>query len=136
MARSRGNSLLRRRPEAIGELLWCLDSYTHLVFSIRMDRRQRVSLLTEAALPDREHGVPSVVSAPASPVGVTKVRLPGGGSTRLMRVMQTNACSLSCGYCPTYCGGKVKRTALAPDEVAMTFMDLQRGGAADGLFLT
>jgi predicted DNA-binding helix-hairpin-helix protein len=101
-----------------------------------MDRRQRVTLLTEAALPDREHGVPSVVNAPASPVGVTAVRLPGGGSTKLMRVMQTNACSLSCGYCPTYCGGKVRRTALAPEEVASTFMDLHRAGAADGLFLT
>ena len=101
-----------------------------------MDRRQRVTLLTEAALPDREHGVPSVLNAPTSPVGVTTVRLPGGGSTRLMRVMQTNACSLSCGYCPTYCGGRVKRTALASEEVAATFMDLHRTGAADGLFLT
>src|SRR5262245_9740676 len=101
-----------------------------------MDRRQRVVLLTEAALPDREHGIPSVLNAPASPVGVTRVRLPGGGSTRLMRVMQTNACSLSCGYCPTYCGGKVRRTALAPEEAAGAFMDLQREGAADGLFLT
>jgi predicted DNA-binding helix-hairpin-helix protein len=101
-----------------------------------MDRRQRVTLLTEAALPDREHGVPSVLNAPTSPVGVTAVRLPGGGSTRLMRVMQTNACSLSCGYCPTHCGGKVKRTALASEEVATTFMNLHRAGAADGLFLT
>jgi predicted DNA-binding helix-hairpin-helix protein len=101
-----------------------------------MDRRQRVTLLTEAAIPDREHGVASVLGAPTSPVGVTKVKLPGGGSTTLMRVMQTNACSLSCGYCPTYCGGKVKRTALAPEEIAATFMELHRGGAAAGLFLT
>src|SRR5262245_6126723 len=101
-----------------------------------MDRRQRVTLLTEAAIPDRDRGVPDVLNAPVSPVGVTRVRLPGGGSTRLMRVMQTNACSLSCGYCPTYCGGKVKRTALAPEEVASTFMDLHRAGSADGLFLT
>ena len=60
-----------------------LDSTTRLVFGIHMDRRQRVTLLTEAALPDREHGVPSVLNAPTSPVGVTTVRLPGGGSTRL-----------------------------------------------------
>ncbi len=101
-----------------------------------MDRRRRVTLLTEAALPDREHGVPSVLNAPSSPVGVTTVRLPGGGCTKLLRVMQTNACSLSCRYCPTYCDGKVKRTALAPEEVATTFMDLHREGAANGLFLT
>jgi predicted DNA-binding helix-hairpin-helix protein len=101
-----------------------------------MDRRQRVTLLTEAALSDREHGVPNSLNAPSSPVGVTTVRLPGGGSTKLMRVMQTNACSLSCRYCPTHCGGKVKRTALAPEEVATAFMDLHREGAANGLFLT
>jgi len=54
----------------------------------------------------------------------------------LMRVMQTNACSLSCGYCPTFCGGKVKRTALRPEEIARTFMDAHRAGLAQGLFLT
>jgi predicted DNA-binding helix-hairpin-helix protein len=53
-----------------------------------------------------------------------------------MRVMQTNACSLSCGYCPTYCGGKVRRTALAAEEIAAAFMELHRGGVAHGLFLT
>jgi predicted DNA-binding helix-hairpin-helix protein len=53
-----------------------------------------------------------------------------------MRVMQTNACSLSCGYCPTYCGGKVPRATVSPEEVATTFMDVNRKGLAQGLFLT
>src|SRR5439155_1595906 len=61
---------------------------------------------------------------------------PGHGSTRLMRIMQTNACSLSCGYCPTFCGGNVRRTYLTPEEVARVFMDAHRKGLADGLFLT
>jgi len=69
-------------------------------------------------------------------VGITRVVYPGYGSTRLMRVMQTNACSLSCGYCPTFCGGKVRRTYLAPEEVSRVFMDAHRSGLADGLFLT
>ncbi len=80
--------------------------------------------------------MPSALNGPASPVGVTRVRVPGGGSTTLMRVMQTNACSLSCGYCPTYCGGKVRRTALAPEEIATTFVEANRKGLAQGLFLT
>lgn len=101
-----------------------------------MDRRQRLVLLAEAAIPDREHGLPSVINAPSSPIGVTRVRLPGGGSTSLMRVMQTNACSLSCGYCPTFCGGAVRRTALAPEEIARTFTEAHRKGLAAGLFLT
>jgi predicted DNA-binding helix-hairpin-helix protein len=99
-----------------------------------MDRRQRLAILSESATADREHGLPN--GLPGGPVGITKVRLPGGGSTQIMRVMQTNACSLSCGYCPTFCGGKVRRTALTPEEVATTFMEAHRKGLAQGLFLT
>jgi predicted DNA-binding helix-hairpin-helix protein len=100
-----------------------------------MDRRQRVAILSESAVLDRERGI-STVNNPGAAVGVAKVRLPGGGATHLMRIMQTNACSLSCGYCPTFCGGKVKRVALAPEEAARTFMDVHRRGLAQGLFLT
>ena len=89
-----------------------------------MDQRRRFALLREAAVLDRDG------------VGITQVRVPGRGTTNLMRVMQTNACSLSCGYCPTFCGGKVRRTGLAPEEVARTFMDAHRAGLAQGLFLT
>jgi len=90
-----------------------------------MDQRRRMALLTEAAGLDRDRAV-----------GITQVRGPGRGTTSLMRVMQTNACSLSCGYCPTFCGGKVRRTGLAPEEVAQTFMEAHRAGLAQGLFLT
>src|SRR5262252_6840148 len=98
-----------------------------------MDRRQRLALLSESAGFDRESGS---VRAPVDLVGMRRLRFASGASTTLMRIMQTNACSLSCGYCPTYCGGKVKRTALAPEEVATTFMEAQRKGLAQGLFLT
>jgi len=101
-----------------------------------MDRHQRLAILAEAAADDREHGLPKGPNRPGDPIGITRVRLPGGGSTQIMRVMQTNACSLACGYCPTFCGGKVKRTALAPEEVAATFMEAHRAGLAQGLFLT
>src|SRR5216117_2970998 len=67
-----------------------------------MDRHQRFALLTEEATGDREHGLPGRPRFNEGPVGIRKVRLPGGGVTKLMRVMQTNACSLSCGYCPTF----------------------------------
>src|ERR671919_1431328 len=107
-----------------------------------MDRRTRLTLLSESAMPDREHGMPRIGhpvpfrNLPHTSVGVAKVRVPGGGSTNLMRVMQTNACSLSCGYCPTFCGGKVPRATVSPEEVATTFMDVSRKGLAQGLFLT
>src|SRR5438552_18883837 len=98
-----------------------------------MDLRTRVPVLWESA--DRD-GPAGAVMRPGDPVGITRVRYPGHGATRLMRIMQTNACSLSCGYCPTFCRGKVRRTFLAPEEVARVFMDARRKGLADGLFLT
>ncbi|HYB71039.1 MAG TPA: radical SAM protein [Candidatus Bathyarchaeia archaeon] len=101
-----------------------------------MDQAQRFRILAEAAADDRETGLPGRLGLNEGPVGIRPVRLPGGGSITLMRVMQTNACSLSCGYCPTFCGGRVKRTALSPEEVARTFMESHRAGVAQGLFLT
>src|SRR5258705_10215013 len=105
-----------------------------------VDLRTRVTLLSESADRDGPAGVPArtgeLSSQPGAPVGITRVTHPGHGSTRLMRVMQTNACSLSCGYCPTFCGGKGRRNYPEPEEVAREFMSAQRGGLADGFFLT
>jgi predicted DNA-binding helix-hairpin-helix protein len=101
-----------------------------------------MELLSESALADRDGGVPRphqpvrVGSRPLASVGIAAVRVPGGGTTNLMRVMQTNACSLSCGYCPTFCGGNVPRATISPEETARTFMDVHRKGLAQGLFLT
>src|SRR3989441_9389650 len=99
-----------------------------------MDRRRRFALLSEAASLDRDER-PAVGRFNPS-VGIAQVRVPGRSTTNLMRVMQTNACSLSCGYCPTFCGGKVPRATVTPEEVATTFMDVSRKGLAQGLFLT
>jgi predicted DNA-binding helix-hairpin-helix protein len=107
-----------------------------------MDLRRRMELLAESAVADRDGAPPRphfpvrVGSRPLASVGIAATRLPGGGTTTLMRVMQTNACSLSCGYCPTFCGGKVPRATISPEETARTFMDVQRKGLAQGLFLT
>jgi predicted DNA-binding helix-hairpin-helix protein len=101
-----------------------------------MDIRRRFELLADEAGFEREHTVVDAPGRAGSPVGVTTVRVPGGGSTRLVRVMQTNACSLTCAYCPTFAGGRVRRVALASEEVVRIVMDLHRRGVADGLFLT
>src|SRR5262245_39504968 len=101
-----------------------------------MDRHERFTLLTGEAGWDREQGLLGRARRQAGPVGIRTLRMAGGGVSRLMRVMQTNACSLSCGYCPTFCGGNVRRVSLSPEEVARTFMEAHRSGLADGLFLT
>jgi predicted DNA-binding helix-hairpin-helix protein len=60
----------------------------------------------------------------------------GGGSTRLFKVLQTNACRFACRYCFTSCAIKRKRTTFKPDELATTFIDLQRADRVDGMFLS
>jgi predicted DNA-binding helix-hairpin-helix protein len=101
-----------------------------------MDLRRRFELLAQAATLDRDSREPTSWRRPGQAIGIRDVRLPGGGATRLMRVMQTNACSLTCGYCPTFRDGNVRRVTLAPEEIVSTFVEANRRGLADGLFLT
>jgi predicted DNA-binding helix-hairpin-helix protein len=59
-----------------------------------------------------------------------------GRTFNLMRVMQTNACSLKCRYCATRCGRKLRRTIFQPEELASVFYAAHKKGYTDGLFLT
>lgn len=60
----------------------------------------------------------------------------GGGTTRLFKVLQTNACRFACKYCFTSCAIKRQRTTFKPDELATTFIGLSRARRAEGLFLS
>src|SRR5215510_1970714 len=59
-----------------------------------------------------------------------------GGTTRLFKVLQTNSCRYACKYCFTSCAIRRKRTTFKPDELATTFVSLQREKRVDGLFLS
>ncbi|MCS6887822.1 MAG: radical SAM protein [Chloroflexus sp.] len=59
-----------------------------------------------------------------------------GGSIRLFKVLQTNACRYSCPYCFTSCAIRRRRTTFKPDELATTFVHLHRQRQAEGLFLS
>jgi predicted DNA-binding helix-hairpin-helix protein len=60
----------------------------------------------------------------------------GGGTTKLFKVLQTNACRFACKYCFTSCAIRRKRTTFKPDELATTFIGLTQQKRADGLFLS
>src|SRR5215212_2278137 len=60
----------------------------------------------------------------------------GGGTSRLFKMLQTNSCRFSCKYCYTSCAIRRKRTTFKPDELATTFVSLQREKRVDGLFLS
>jgi predicted DNA-binding helix-hairpin-helix protein len=60
----------------------------------------------------------------------------GGGTTKLFKVLQTNACRYACKYCFTSCAIKRQRTTFKPDELATTFVSLSQAKRVDGLFLS
>jgi predicted DNA-binding helix-hairpin-helix protein len=70
------------------------------------------------------------------PTGFVYNARTSGGSARLFKVLQTNACRYSCRYCFTSCAIRRKRTTFKPDELATTFVSLQREKRVDGLFLS
>jgi predicted DNA-binding helix-hairpin-helix protein len=67
---------------------------------------------------------------------VSHVATPGG-SKPILKTMLTTACEKNCFYCPFRAGrSSTRRVTFQPDEMAATFDQMQRSGAADGIFLS
>ncbi len=89
-------------------------------------------------------------SQPGSPLGLNRqvslkdpsrqnihrAILPGGGSIPLLKTMQTSICEHNCNYCGFRAGRDFRRVTFTPDEMARTFLALQRAGVVEGLFLS
>jgi predicted DNA-binding helix-hairpin-helix protein len=102
---------------------------------IEPDVQQKLAILgSEAA--DEVTDVPAAGPIAHATGMVYHAQQEGGGTTRLFKVLQTNACRYACKYCFTSCAIKRKRTTFKPDELATTFVSLQREKRVDGLFLS
>ena len=77
---------------------------------------------------------PSRTKNPA--YGVYRASMPNGKTISLMRVMFTDFCKMDCAYCPNSHWVPRKRYAFKVDELAKTFMELQRRQTVSGLFLS
>ena len=62
--------------------------------------------------------------------------MPGGKRIALLKTLITSACERDCYYCCFRAGRDFRRTTFKPDEMAATFMRLNREGVAEGLFLS
>ena len=69
-------------------------------------------------------------------LGVFNASIGGGKTVPLLKTMLTSACERNCYYCPFRAGRNYRRASFKPDEMARTFMDMQRAGMVDGLFLS
>jgi predicted DNA-binding helix-hairpin-helix protein len=63
--------------------------------------------------------------------------MPGGKRLPMLKTMLTTACERDCFYCPFRAGrSAMRRATLKPDEMAKTFVELNRSGVAQGIFLS
>ncbi len=106
---------------------------------IEPDVQQKLAILGDEA-GDELADVPTTASISAGIRHATgflyDAQRQGGGTTRLFKVLQTNACRFACKYCFTSCAIKRKRTTFKPDELATTFITLREQKRVDGLFLS
>lgn len=70
------------------------------------------------------------------PLNIRPVTGPGGRRVRLLRILMTNACTFNCHYCPMRRDRNLPRTFLKPAELVRVFLEAQRRGWCEGLFLT
>ncbi len=67
--------------------------------------------------------------------GVTYV-WSGSRPIPLLKILQTNACSYDCAYCPWRAGRKIQRTHFKPEELAELVARAYNAGYIEGLFLS
>ena len=69
-------------------------------------------------------------------LGVFQATIPGGKSVPILKTLLTSACERNCYYCPFRAGRNYRRRTFKPEEMARAFMDMQRAGMVQGLFLS
>jgi predicted DNA-binding helix-hairpin-helix protein len=106
---------------------------------IEPDVQQKLAILSSEAEDEITDDRQATTTTPAEPSPIHLIypaKREGGGTTRLFKVMQTNACRYACKYCFTSCAIRRKRTTFKPDELATVFIGMERRKQVDGLFLS
>lgn len=63
-------------------------------------------------------------------------QLPNGQKIVLLKTLLSSACERDCFYCPFRAGRDFRRATFKPDEFAGLFSKMNRGGMAQGVFLS
>ncbi|MBI5942853.1 MAG: hypothetical protein HY864_00670 [Chloroflexi bacterium] len=67
---------------------------------------------------------------------VHPAQLPNGQKILLLKTLLSSACERDCFYCPFRAGRDFRRATFKPDEFAGLFSKMNRGGMAEGVFLS
>jgi predicted DNA-binding helix-hairpin-helix protein len=68
-------------------------------------------------------------------VYIGSAQTPNGRSIKLLKTLLTSACERNCYYCPFRAGRDFRRATFQPEEMAQTFMAINRTGV-EGIFLS
>lgn len=115
--------------------MFCLGAAMSATIIMEPDVQQKLAILGDEASDEvTDAAADQHLKHPTSLIYNAKQER--GGTTRLFKVLQTNSCRYACKYCFTSCAIRRKRTTFKPDELATTFVSLQREKRVDGLFLS
>jgi predicted DNA-binding helix-hairpin-helix protein len=114
-----------------------------------LDRFVRLQILSSQMdlEPAEESGGQNTTRSAASPpdcftpkqkdaIFVHPAQLPNGKSIKLLKTLLTSACERDCFYCPFRAGRDFRRATFKPEEFAGVFLELNRRGIAEGVFLS
>jgi len=105
------------------------------------DLETRLGVLMSLAADDRDGQPPpprlrhARGAGALGPLNIRNLRTQRG-SSRLLRVLMTNACSFNCHYCPMRRDRELPRTLLKPEELVRIFLGALERNWCDGLFIT
>ena len=71
-----------------------------------------------------------------SSLPITNVAMPNGQHMPILKTVLTSVCEKNCYYCAFRAGRDFRRHTFRPDEMAGAFLDLYKGGAVKGIFLS
>ncbi len=109
----------------------CMDSFVLLqMLTSQME--------LEPAEEHRENAARPVCFTPKQrdAVFVHPAQLPNGQNIKLLKTLLTSACERDCFYCPFRAGRDFRRATFKPQEFANVFIELNRKGIAEGIFLS
>lgn len=69
-------------------------------------------------------------------VTIYPAKMHGGKRIRLLKTLLTSVCEKNCYYCGCRAGCDFQRLSFQPEEFSKLFMDLNRAGVLDGLFIS
>ncbi len=90
----------------------------------------------KSAVDQVQSGKESSLETRKNSLGIHNAVMPGGKHIALLKTLLTSACERDCYYCPFRAGRDFRRATFKPDEMARTFIDLNRANIAEGLFLS